>query len=248
MNRNAVEAKEKLRVVEASVADLDKSLQESTARAADAEGLSEKLRKDLEAAAAAAAGEAQRAKDAEAGVGRATAEAPRRKARTRPRPPRIKLEATGRPSCAARSRARLNNAGAVQGAPGQVAADEQWPKSWKAKVLEGRLDEERAPAESRRGRDHRREWQEGHTTRCVARHQKVLARRARDLQDAVIAERTGGSAPRRRRDHRGLLQDAEDVMAARRRGAGRLGSGGGEEEASGAAVLAAESQSTMGLI
>ena len=40
MNRNAAEAKEKLRLVESSVVELDKSLQESTARAADAEGLS----------------------------------------------------------------------------------------------------------------------------------------------------------------------------------------------------------------
>merc|ERR1719181_1956510 len=74
MNRNAVEAKEKLRRVESSVVDLDKSLAESNQRVSDAEGLSEKLRSDLEAAATAAANEAQRAKAAEAGVARATAE------------------------------------------------------------------------------------------------------------------------------------------------------------------------------
>merc|ERR1719327_1373822 len=225
MNRNAVEAKEKLRRVESSVVDLGKSLQESRARAADAEGLSEKLRSDLEAAAAAAAGEAQRAKDAEAGVQRATAE---RDAAAQ-RADEAKAAATkARGDWEAE---RLRGA-ALEGEVGTLGRQskelqdklrrtEQRAKELerKADTLEGRLDEERAA--SAESLDEAvtivEEWQ-GRAYDAMRRvdDQKVLARRARDLA-RMLRTVDKDSMDRPLDDGEtigGLLQDAEDKLLA----------------------------------
>ena len=258
MNRNAVGSQGEIRLVESSVVDLDKSLQESTARAADAEGLSEKLRKDLEAAATAASersatrqGRRGRRRARDGGARRRGAARRRGQGRRDESPRRLGGRAPARRGPRGRD---WNDEGAVQGAPGQVAADgaarqrtgkegghARGPAGRGARGLgrefgRGR-DDRRGVAGTGLRRDAPRRRPEGFGKTSAGSGARMLRTVDKDSMDRPLDD--GATIG-------GLLQDAEDkllaALVAEERAA--LEAEEAKKKPPGAAVLAAEG--TMG--